>query len=98
MTEAQIKDASKLYVAGFSTAEIGVKFHCTSEMTRYWLKKGGTVLRVPGHRRGINNEPNADTEAIKKMRKEGSTFREIGDLFGLTPKAVQARLAYHGIR
>ena len=98
MTPAQIKRAKELYIAGKSTKEIAEKLGVScSEAVRYWFRKNNVALRIPGHRRGVKNEPNADTEAIKKLRKEGRTFRDIGERFGLTPKAVQARLAYHGI-
>jgi hypothetical protein len=100
MTPGQIKIAAKLYGDGMPTSSIAESCECSPEVVRYYLRKHGVVLRVPGHVKGHrhNRAPSETTEEMKRMRREGKTFSEIGEPYGLTAKVVQSRLHYHGIQ
>lgn len=100
MNKKKIQEAAKLYVEGKSCVEIADRLGVSGpEVVRYYLRKAGVKLRIPGHRAGHRktHEPNMDTVEMKRMRKIGKTFREIGEHFCLPGRTIQKRLAWHGI-
>lgn len=81
--------AKEMAKEGYSNAEIAVVLKVGKTTVWRWVTNEGKKLRGREHLRRV------DRAEIKRLRRRGFTYREIGEVVGCT--AVTARKLFHGL-
>lgn len=79
--EKETEAIIKLYQDGEKTADIGIKYKCSSTPILKLLKANNIALEKASRKNKIIIETNI--EEIKKMRTNGMTFKELGEYFSM---------------
>lgn len=86
-------EAARLYRDGLTLREVGERLGVTADIVLRDLKSLGIKRRRPGPASGERPEFKHRNDAMRAMRKDGATLREIGEVFGVSHQRVDQVLS-----
>ena len=82
-----------LYATKMSARDLGLRYGVSETCVLRHLRRAGVKIRRRGYPRGtVTVRRRFDRAEASKLRRDGWTLQEIGDLYGVTRERIRAGL------